>query len=38
MPNYYPLLIVGATLGVLSVVFILAYALMKDKSTAMPVS
>ena len=34
MYNYYPLLIVGATLGVLSVVFILAYALMKDKSTA----
>ncbi len=34
MYNYYPLLIIGATLGVLSIVFILAYALMKDKSTA----
>ena len=31
MYEYYPLLIVGAVIGVLSIIFILAYALMKDK-------
>ena len=34
MPEYYPLLIMGAVIGVVTTVFILAYALMKDKKTA----
>ncbi len=34
MHSYYPLLVVGATLGVLSTVFILAFAFMKDKKEA----
>ena len=34
MPNYYPLLIVGAIIGVVTTIFIIAYAMMKDKKTA----
>ena len=34
MREYYPLLIVGAVIGVFSIVFVLAYALMKDKKEA----
>ncbi len=34
MYEYYPLLVVGAIIGVLSVIFIAAYALMKDKKGA----
>ena len=34
MHKYYPLLIVGAVIGVFSIIFILAYALMKDKKEA----
>ena len=34
MREYYPLLIVGAILGVLSTIFIIAYATMKDKKEA----
>ena len=34
MREYYPLLIVGAVLGVLSIVFIVAYATMKNKKEA----
>ena len=34
MPYYYPLLIVGAIIGVVTTIFIIAYALMKDKKTA----
>ena len=34
MREYYPLLIVGAVIGVISIVFILAYVLMKDKKEA----
>ena len=29
--KYYPLIIMGAILGVLSLVFVLAYALIKNK-------
>ena len=34
MYKYYPLLIVGAVIGVFSIIFIVAYALMKDKKEA----
>ena len=34
MREYYPLLLVGAVIGTLSLVFILAYALMKNKKEA----
>ena len=34
MREYYPLLIIGAILGVLSTVFLIAYATMKDKKEA----
>ena len=34
MPTYYPLLIMGAIIGVVTTVFIIAYATMKDKKTA----
>ncbi len=34
MREYYPLLFVGAAIGLFSIVFIVAYALMKDKKTA----
>ena len=34
MREYYPLLIVGAALGILSIVFIVAYATMKNKKEA----
>lgn len=34
MRNYYPLLIVGGFLGLVSAIFILAYALIKDKKEA----
>ena len=33
--TYYPLIITGAVLGVFSVIFILAYALIKDKKESM---
>jgi ATP-binding cassette subfamily B protein len=33
--TYYPLIIVGAVLGVFSIIFILAYALVKDKKESM---
>ncbi len=33
--NYYPLIIVGAVLGVFSIIFVLAYALIKNKKEAM---
>ena len=32
--QYYPLIVVGAIIGVLSVIFVVAYALIKDKKTA----
>lgn len=35
MREYLPLLIVGAIIGVLSAIFIMAYALMKDKKEAL---
>ena len=34
MPNYLPLLILGAILGVISAVLIIAYATIKDKKAA----
>ena len=34
MPTYYPLLIMGAIIGVVTTIFIIAYATMKDKKTA----
>ncbi|MBQ1260858.1 MAG: ABC transporter ATP-binding protein [Clostridia bacterium] len=34
MYEYYPLIVVGAIIGVLTVIFVTAYALMKDKKTA----
>ena len=34
MPEYYPLLIMGAIIGVVTTAFIIAYATMKDKKTA----
>lgn len=34
MRNYYPLLIIGGFLGLVSAIFILAYALIKDKKEA----
>ena len=34
MHEYLPLLIVGATVGIFAAVFILAYALMKNKKEA----
>lgn len=34
MPEYYPLLIMGAIIGIVTTVFIIAYAAMKDKKTA----
>lgn len=34
MRDYYPLLVIGAILGTLSIIFILAFALMRDKKTA----
>ena len=34
MREYYPLLVVGAVVGTLSVLFVLAYALMKNKKEA----
>ncbi|MBQ8717935.1 MAG: ABC transporter ATP-binding protein [Clostridia bacterium] len=34
MREYYPLLFVGAVIGVFSIVFAVAYAMMKDKKTA----
>ena len=35
MYEYYPILVIGAILGVLSIVFITAYALMKNKKEAL---
>ena len=35
MREYYPLLLVGAIVGVLSIIFIIAYALIKDKKEAL---
>ena len=32
--KYYPLIIMGAVLGVISLVFVLAYALIKNKKEA----
>ena len=32
--QYYPLIVVGAVVGILSVIFIVAYAMIKDKKTA----
>ena len=34
MYEFYPLLIIGAIIGAISVIFIVAYCLMKDKKTA----
>lgn len=34
MKEFYPLLVIGAILGVISVIFIVAFCLMKDKKTA----
>ena len=34
MTEFFPLLTVGSIIGVISVVFILAYAFMKDKKEA----
>lgn len=34
MREYYPLLVIGALIGVISVIFIIAYALIKDKKNA----
>ena len=34
MYEIYPLLIIGAIIGVISIVFIIAFCLMKDKKTA----
>ena len=34
MREYFPLLVVGAVIGVFSIIFVLAYALMKDKKEA----
>ncbi len=34
MRNYFPLIFVGAVVGVLSIVFSIAYAMMKDKKSA----
>ncbi len=34
MHEYFPLLVVGAIIGVISVIFIIAYALIKDKKKA----
>ena len=34
MREYFPLIVIGAIIGVLSIIFIVAYALMKDKKTA----
>ena len=34
MHEYFPLLVVGAVIGVFSIIFVLAYALMKDKKEA----
>ena len=34
MKEFYPLIVIGAIIGVLSIIFIIAYALMKDKKTA----
>ena len=34
MYEYYPLLVVGAVIGVFSIIFVLAYALMKNKKEA----
>ena len=34
MYEYLPLLIVGAVIGVISILFIVAYALIKDKKEA----
>ena len=35
MREYYPLLLVGAIVGVLSIIFIIAYALIKDKKESL---
>ena len=35
MYSYYPLIVVGAVIGILSILFIVAYALIKDKKTEM---
>ena len=35
MREYYPLLVVGAIIGTISAVLILAFALVKDKKEAM---
>lgn len=34
MREYYPLIVVGAIIGVFTIVFVLAFAFMKDKKTA----
>ena len=34
MYEYYPLLVIGAVIGVFSIIFVLAYALMKNKKEA----
>ena len=34
MREYYPLLLVGAIVGILATVFIIAFAMMKDKKEA----
>ena len=35
MYSYYPLIVVGAVIGILSILFIVAYALIKDKKAEM---
>ena len=37
MREYYPIILVGAIIGILSIIFIVAYALMKDKKEAIGV-
>ena len=34
MREYFPLLIIGAIIGVFTLIFVLAFAFMKDKKTA----
>ena len=34
MLEFYPLLVVGAIIGVISIIFIIAFCLMKDKKNA----
>ncbi len=34
MKEFYPLIVIGAIIGALSIIFVIAFALMKDKKTA----